>query len=284
MKIGSTTLPLAGWVVNPGQPEESRERRLQAIRSLVEKYNLGVVELTLDFSIIYPDVFNDVFYADVADLQEELAFTCTIHLPFLWMDCASMNDRIRQASINCVRQAVKMVEPIQVLTYVLHLWGVTSTQVSSLIEDQFQRSVVLSALQLQAERSLGAMCEFVEPSKICVENLEAPRFDFASPLVEKYGTSICLDVGHLAYQDQDGRAFLKQHKDRIREVHLHDAGQKEIKGRVRTIDHLALGQGNIDYKTFLNELTDIGFEGAVILENNTQVDLEQSLSCLQGYL
>jgi len=284
MKIGSTTLPLASWVVVPGQPEESRKRRLQAIRSLVEDYNLGAVELTLDFNIIYPDVFNIEFYADVAELQQKLGFVCTIHLPFLWMDCASMNDHIRQASVDSVQQAIENVEPIFVQTYVLHLWGNTSSQVSSLIEDPFQRSFVLRALQVKAEQSLKAICDFVEPSKICVENLESPDFDFAAPLVEKYDTSICLDVGHLAYHDQDVEGFLNQFGDRIREVHLHDAGKTENNGQLRTIDHLPLGAGNIEYKTFLNNLDAAGFEGAVILENNTQTDLEQSLSELESFL
>jgi sugar phosphate isomerase/epimerase len=284
MKIGSTTLPLAGWMVVPGQPEESRKRRLQAIRSLVEDYNLGAVELTLDFNIIYPDVFNIKFYADVAELQQKLGFVCTIHLPFLWMDCASMNDHIRQASVDSVQQAIENVDPIFVQTYVLHLWGNTSSQVSSLIEDPLQRSFVLRALQLKAEQSLETISEFVEPPKICVENLESPGYEFASPLVEKFGTGVCLDVGHLAYHDLDVNVFLEQHGDRIREVHLHDAAKKVINGTLRTIDHMALGEGNIDYKTFLKGLTDIGYDGAVILENNTRADLDQSLSCLRDYL
>jgi sugar phosphate isomerase/epimerase len=284
MKIGSTTLPLAGWIVNPGLPVESRTLRANAVRSLVENYKLGAVELTLDFNLIYPQVFNKDFYSEVAELQDELAFTCTIHLPFLWMDCASMNESIRGASVNSIKQAVRTVESIDVLTYVLHLWGGTSSQASTLIEDEMQKTAILSALQIQADRSLADICEFVEPSKICVENLESPSFDFAAPLVEKYDTSICLDVGHLAYHDHDINSFLSQFGNRIREVHLHDAGKKNINGQLRTIDHLPLGDGKIDYQTFLENLDAAGFSGAVILENNTHTDLVQSLSKLESYL
>ncbi|HUX77608.1 MAG TPA: hypothetical protein VMY40_13330 [Anaerolineae bacterium] len=34
MKIGTTTIPLAGWEVDPRRPEEGRARRLAAIRQL----------------------------------------------------------------------------------------------------------------------------------------------------------------------------------------------------------------------------------------------------------
>ena len=48
MKIGATTIPLAGWVADPRRPEQSRAHRLAAIRQLVGGYALSAVELTLD--------------------------------------------------------------------------------------------------------------------------------------------------------------------------------------------------------------------------------------------
>lgn len=38
MKVGTTTIPLAGWGVDPRRPEEGRTRRLAAIRQMVEGY------------------------------------------------------------------------------------------------------------------------------------------------------------------------------------------------------------------------------------------------------
>ena len=46
MKIGATTIPLAGWVADPRRPQQSRAHRLAAIRQLVTDYDLSVVELT----------------------------------------------------------------------------------------------------------------------------------------------------------------------------------------------------------------------------------------------
>ncbi len=59
----------------------------------------------------------------------------------------------------------------------------------------------------------------------------------------RQGTSICLDVGHLAWQGGGELDFLTRHGDRIREVHLHDAVSVSTSGRTQTRDHLPLGRG-----------------------------------------
>ena len=72
LKIGTTTLPLAGWLVDPAKPEESQARRLAAIREIVADYGLSAVELTLDLGAFFPQVFGLEFYTAVAELQQEI--------------------------------------------------------------------------------------------------------------------------------------------------------------------------------------------------------------------
>jgi len=276
MKIGSTTVPLAGWVVDPRDPVGSREIRLGAIRKLVQEYALSAVELTLDLGILFPQIFDASFYMQAAELQAELGFTYTVHLPFTWIDPASLNEPIRQTSVDCLLQALELAQPLQVESYTLHLWGETTIQIASLLERPEQQQVLLGFVLAQAERSLAPLCQVVEPERLCIENLEAPDFEFILPLVEKYNSGICLDVGHLAWQEIDPTIFIERYKERIREVHLHDA---RIEGQT-VIDHLPLGQGNLDYLAILKKLSSIGYNGAVILENNSLEDLEQSLEKL----
>ena len=135
----------------------------------------------------------------------------------------------------------------------------------------------------QAGRSLAELCQVLDPRDLCVENLEDSLFDLALPLIEEYDTSICLDVGHLAWQGASELGFLARHRDRIREIHLHDAALPSADGRHQIRDHLALGQGQVAYQGFLSRLEEIGFEGAVILEVNTQADLEVSLERIRGF-
>ncbi len=284
MKIGTTNIPLAGWVVNPWQPEEARAHRLASMRQLVEGYGLSAVELGMDMGIVYPTVFDAGFYAAVADLQQELGFTCTAHLPFMWLDAASLNEPVRQASVDCLRRAIELAQPVEVTTYVLHLWGNTTIEINTVLADSPTRPAVLVGLMAQAGRSLAEVCELVVPRDLCVENLEAPSFDVALPLVEKHGVSICLDVGHLAYGDDNALNFVARHGDRIREVHLHDFMNESAGGHTHTRDHLALGQGQMDIAAFLHKLDEIGFDGPVILEVNSKADLEASLEQVRSFL
>ena len=284
IKFGTTTLPLAGWLANPQQPDESRVVRLHAIRQIVEGHGLQAVELTLDLHAIYPQVFDASFYASVADLQQELGFACTVHLPFLWVEPASLNEAIQQATLRSLRQAAEITRTIDVHTYVLHLWGLATGPIVSQLQDPTQHKVVLGALMGQAGRSLAALCEVIDAADLCVENLEDTLFDLALPLIEQLDASICLDVGHLALQGQSELSFLEQHRDRIREIHLHDALVPPAGRPGRAQDHLALGQGQIDVPAFLQRLIELDFDGPIILEVNSQAELEQSLDHLRSYL
>jgi sugar phosphate isomerase/epimerase len=282
-KFGSTVIPFTGWEVNPRQPEKERERHFQAVRRLVEELNLRVVELPLDFGLLHPQVMDAAFYRRLAALQRELGFACTIHLPFLWLDLTSLNDLVRQASVESVRRAVELAQPFQVETYVLHLWGSTTAQITHVITDKvLQRNLLMAVLQ-QADRSLAEICTFVEPRALCVENLEALPFDLAVPLLERHGTSICLDVGHLAWQGGGELAFLERHGERVREIHLHDAVLPSPDQGKQARDHLPLGQGELDYEALLHKLHEIGFDGCVIIENNSEADLRASLKKLQSF-
>jgi sugar phosphate isomerase/epimerase len=283
MKLGSTTLPLAGWFADPGQPEAARNQRLSAIRELIEVYSLTAIELTLDLGVLYPQVFDEGFFEQVAQLQTELGFTCTVHLPFLWIDPASANEWIRAASADCLRRAISLTETLPVETYVLHLWGLTARQVAAELKHPVQRQAILGALSAQAGRTLDQVCQLVDPTRVCVENLEDPLFDLALPLVEYFSTSICLDVGHLAWSSTDPLDFLASYGSQIREVHLHDAVGPGVGEPGRYRDHMALGRGALDHAAFLHALEISGFDGPIILELNTAQDLEHSLERIRRY-
>ena len=284
MKLGTTTIPIAGWVIDPTNPQAGRESRLKAIKKLVAGYGLSAVELTLDFNTVYPHIFNAEFYESVAQLQKELGFVCTVHLPFMWLDCASINETIRQASVECIRQVLKIIKPIYAETYVLHLWGNTTIQIMNAMEISRHKEQVMQAILTQADHSIKELKKLIYPLNLCVENLEAPSFDFVVPLIEKHNVSVCLDVGHLAYQGGGEIGFLDRLGDRMREVHLHDALHKTSEGNiVDTKDHLALGEGQIDYRAFMQKLIEVGFDEIVILENNSQYDLERSIARVNDY-
>lgn len=280
VRLGSTTLSLIGWLADPGQPERSRSQRLGAIRRLVTDYGLTAVELSLDLPMVHPTVFDASFYEDVADLQQELGFVCTAHLPFLWIEPASLNERVRVAAIQSLRRTIELTRSITIDTYVLHLWGLATTLITAQLQAGPEREAIVSALGMQAARSLADLCELLPPRDICIENLEDSHLALTLALADQYQTSLCFDVGHFAWHGEDPLAFFQEHRNQIREVHLHDALRQPAGSGHLVRDHLALGDGQIDYGAILDMLEQMRFPGAVILEVNSKADLEASLNRL----
>ncbi len=284
MRIGTTLIPLVGWGMDTQQPEEGRVRHLEAIRTLVEEYRIQAIELNGDFALLYPEVIDRSYYQQVADLQQELGFTCTLHLPFLWVDGASLNEPIRQATMQSVGQFLEMAQPLQVESYVLHLWGLWTSILAGVQQlTPEEKQGLLGQLLRRSEYTLAELGDLVFPEAICVENLERFPFDLMIPIIQRQGMRICLDVGHLTVQGGDALSFVTEHWEQIGEIHLHDAVPK-ARGGPGMRDHLPLGKGEVDYVAFMQILEKIGYDKVLILEVNRESDLAQSLEAVRPWL
>jgi len=265
MRLGVAVNAFTGWLVDPRRPQAERARHLAAIRSLASQPGVQVIELSADFATLYPQVFDQGFYQQVAELQDELGFACTAHLPFLWLDQASLAEVPRQASVEAVRVTVEAMAPLKIETYVLHLWGAWSNLVRNSLPPP-QRSVLESVLVAQAQRSLVEVATFVPRPALSIENLETVPFAVIAALAEAGDTHICLDVGHLAWSGdpaEDPAALVRAHHARLAELHLHDV-RRGPGGEMR--DHQAIGTGDLDFPALFQALDDVGFAGPLVLE------------------
>lgn len=284
MRIGTTLIPVVGWSLDAQQPDVGRRRHLEALRILTEEYPIEAVELNGDFSILYPQVFDTGYYEQVAGLQNELGFACTLHLPFLWQDASSLAEPIRQATLQSIRVVLESAQALHMESYVLHLWGVWTSLLASVQQmAPKEKRDLMDEILRRASHSLEELATLVPPAMVCVENLGRFPFDRVIPLVERHGMRICLDVGHLTVRGGDPLGFLAEHWDQIGEIHLHDAlrGDKAAQG---ARDHLPLGQGVVDYAGLMDALDEGGYDNVLILEVNTEADLSQSLEKMRPWL
>lgn len=127
------------------------------------------------------------------------------------------------------------------------------------------------------------MTELAAVENKCVENLEDSLFDLVLPLIEQQEVSICLDVGHLFRRGGGELGLVARHSDRIREVHLHDTISTSPGEQTQSQEHLAWGEGQIDYLALLNRLGEMDYSGSVIFELNNQADLEKSLEQIEVF-
>lgn len=284
MRIGAALIPLVGWAGSVGGSEGARNLHLDAIQRLIKDFGLQAVELNGDFTTLFPDTFEEGYYRGVAELQQELGFACTVHLPFLWLDGLSLAEPVRKATVQCVAKVVELTQPLSIESYVLHLWGMWSSLLATmqLMPDGEKRSL-LDEMLCRAARTLDEIGGIVSPREVCVENLERFPLKAILPLVTERDMRVCLDVGHLAVDGGDALEFLRQHWELIGEVHLHDAlpGGADGPG-VR--DHLPLGKGQVDYAAIMDRLVEGGYEGVLILEMNTEAHLRESVERVRPWL
>ena len=283
LNFGATTIAITGWITDSSDPELARKQRIETVRKLVQDDQLQAIELTLDLALFYPHIYNLSFYNAIAELQNELGFSVSIHLPFIWLDCSSLNEDIRLASIDSIRKIIKITSSLNVKSYVLHLWGITSMNITRLGAREEKENLILSAFRNQARKSLEALTNSFEPNKLCVETLIYPDFSFILPTIQEMNAGICLDVGHMAFKETTPIEFFKKHHNRICEIHLHDAIKVQDVNKVRTKDHLPLGAGDVPISDFLQTLQQFKFTGNIIIENNNPSDLAKSIKYLKRF-
>ncbi len=201
--------------------------------------------------------------ARLADLGRQHHLTYTIHFP-IDRQLGSADAAGRTAHVAQMRRIIKLLAPLPVHGYILHLEGVGSEATAARVR----------AWQRDVAAELPRLLEGHAPDLFCVESLGYP-FDWCAPLLDRFGLSVCADVGHVWRYGGDVPAFLRAWLPRTRVIHLH--GERD--GR----DHLALTElapGRLE--GFLTAAH--GFPGVVTLEvfdyTAARLSIERLTQCL----
>jgi sugar phosphate isomerase/epimerase len=126
---------------------------------------------------------------------------------------------------------------------------------------------IVEAYLAYAAESLQRIVEFIPAGKLCIENLEYIAFEKLFPLVEEFGTRVCMDVGHLVLRKEDIGDFVKTYGPYLGHVHMHDVTCRLFDKRVNVMDdHQGLGTGLIDVDEVIRMLRAVRFDGPVVLE------------------
>ncbi|MBA3002628.1 MAG: sugar phosphate isomerase/epimerase [Desulfurivibrio sp.] len=193
---------------------------------------------------------------ELRNLAEEHGLTYTVHLPTdLALGAASRGER--QEGIAEILRLMVCLAPLAPLSFDLHL----------VREPNLSDAVWLDNLAASLRELSGALGK--EKRLVAVENIEYP-YGFVAPLVEEYGLSVCLDLGHLVRYGHDleeGLGLLP------RVLHLHYHGVQD--GR----DHQALTDAD-QARMLGNRLAEAGYQGVVTLEMYSLENLKASLALL----
>ena len=249
MKIGISTLAL--------YPE-----KLENILGRLE-------ELNVDFC----EIINEYPYHQVkSDELDSFNIKTTIHAPLSDINLASPNQAIRKASIQQMKRSMDLALSLDAEVVVVH-----PGQMPILGRD-------LEEAVLRYNRESLAECAVYAADcgvNMCVENM--PRIDGLlfqdldelDRLVKDIGAQITLDVGHAHNNFIPTKDMLKS--SRVKHVHLSDNDG--------TFDqHHALGSADIDFKSLIDDLQKMNYQGILVVEVKGAADVKPSLSYLQGII
>jgi sugar phosphate isomerase/epimerase len=240
------------------------------------------IEISGEAVAVLPGPLRDKFREEAAGglrkLREKEGVTFSVHLPFMGgVNFTTSIDSIREASFQVIKDITEQCAPLEPITYVLHISGLLEELMGVGLRDD----AVVEAYLSCAEESLGKIVELIPPKKLCIENLEYIAFEKLYPLVEKFDTSVCMDVGHIKLRGEDIGEFITAYADRLGQIHMHDVTWRMFDKRVRVMDdHQELGSGIIEVGEVIRMLRAARFTGPVVLEVHT-VDPYDSVKVLR---
>jgi sugar phosphate isomerase/epimerase len=226
------------------------------------------IEISGEAVAVLPGELQGKFREEAAgglrELHEKDGVTFSVHLPFMGgVNFTTSIDSIRHASIDVLKDITDQCSPLEPLTYVFHVSGLLEDLMSVGLRDP----QVVEAYLAYAAESLGRIVEFIPAGRLCIENLEYISFEKLFPLVDKFGTRVCMDVGHIKLRKEDIAEFVKAYGPYLGHVHMHDVSLQLFDKRVTVMDdHQGLGTGIVDLDAVIQMLRAVRFDGPVVLE------------------
>jgi sugar phosphate isomerase/epimerase len=144
------------------------------------------------------------------ETAERHDLTYTVHLPLdTWL--GHREESVRERSVDKCLRVIERTAELKPFAYVLHFHG-----------DQQGKSPSPDMMRWNEghRRSVERLLHAVDSLDLCVELLDYP-YDLIEDIVNDYGLSICLDIGHLLLYGYTPEDYLDRYLPQTRVLHLH---------------------------------------------------------------
>ena len=206
------------------------------------------------------------------ELKNRYEVDIVVHAPFSDLNPASMNDRVRRLTIDCIMEAIEGAFELDANVVTVHpgylppLW---SSYVEELLDNNFStlNDIVEIAEDYEVMIGLENMPNYMGVLGITPESLR----DIVKDIDSKY-LGISFDIGHANTACGNPSEYVKELNkigEGIVHVHCHDNNGNDD-------EHLKVGDGNIDFFSVFRELKDLGYEGVISFESKNIRDAVKS--------
>ena len=246
MKIGASTLATFN---------DSLKSSLEFIESLGIEY----AELLHQ----YPNENFDL------DILNSFDIKYTIHAPFLDVNIASLSTKSRKISIEQVKDSINLANEIDAGVVVVHP-GLLPFLLKEMPEKIYP----------VANQSIKELGEYSRDFGVntTIENM--PNFESMiyqnmtklNEILVEFDMGMTLDIGHAHHSKIPEN---EMYFDSIKHIHIHDnMGDDDT--------HLALGEGNIQFKEIIDTFEEKNYDGIYMIEVNNKDSIKKSLEYLKN--
>jgi hypothetical protein len=185
-----------------------------------------------------------------------------VHLP-IDIFLGDEKEETRYQACSVIKKVIKRTLPLNPSLYTLHL---------DLRDETGQDHSDLGAWKGRIIQSIEDITELgIGQNRISIETLDYP-FEWIEDIVDRFGFSICLDIGHVLIQGENLRFYLDRYLANTSIIHLH--------GHENGIDHLGIDRlPEPVLELIFSNLRD--YNGIVSLEVFSTEDLKKSLKILE---
>ena len=230
------------------------------------------VELVLFESDEFSNLPSPEDMQKLAEMAEEWALTYSVHLPLdVYFGHPERGERERSVG-KCLR-IIELTRDLPKSAYVMHFEAGPGVNINAFSKDE-------NRLFTEALRDSVAMLlkgSAVPASAFCAENLNYP-FELVWPVVEEFGLSVTLDVGHLEYYGFPTGEYLERYLPHAKVLHMH--------GTLNGKDHNSLAFMRPEaLDLVMKALTDIPVPDRVFtLEIFSEEDFNSSSRVMERYI
>jgi len=172
MLVGVNVAQVAGSFGFYNESNPNEETLVKAAEESA-KLNVDVLEINAGLALTHPEWITAKTLQGLLRVKETYGLEYTIHLPFHYLDLSSLVEPIRRASTSCIKQLFDQLEAISPYHYIVH---VTKGDAHSLANNpRYPKSLIesgISGVREQSEKSVQEMITWIDPKRICIENLE----------------------------------------------------------------------------------------------------------------
>lgn len=207
--------------------------------------------------------------SEEASMLRDAGLKVTFHAPFMDLRPGALDDTIRQASLDRIRQAFDLIPYFQPLKIVCH--------------PSFDDRYYVTCDDLWLENSVNFWRQLIPLVKdtgtiIALENVYEKEPDILRRLLEMLASDqvcFCFDTGHFnVFSHAPLKTWMEQMGRYIGHLHLHDNFGKFD-------EHLPVGSATFPFEQFFMALKDLKARPTITLEAHAQEHLWQSAANLQ---